>query len=127
MKANNLIMDLTQEQGEGRETQVQPTSEIWEQFFGVRVFAKGSPTFRMVNMERPEEVEQRRVVRHHHNLTIEIPAVGTQRPTILRVRRNGTNSFQYWVYRPKSKEYRHCDWIFSELAGPTEDRRWIIF
>jgi hypothetical protein len=44
----------------------------------------------------------------------------------LRMRRIGHNSYEYWVYRPKSKEYRHCDWVLSTLAENVGDRRWLV-
>lgn len=117
MQVTNLIMDLTREQGGGRETQVQPPSGVWEQFFGVRINA-ARPTFRLVRADRKSiEPEQRKVVKHHHNLTIEISGAVLPRPAILRMRKTGQNSFQYWIYRPPSKAYSHCDWILHNLPS----------
>jgi protease II len=127
MQVTNLIMDLTREQGGGRETQVQPPSGVWEQFFGVRINA-ARPTFRLVRADKNSiEPEQRKVVKHHHNLTIEISGAVLPRPAILRMRKTGQNSFEYWIYRPPSKAYSHCDWILHNLAVPYPDRRWIVF
>jgi hypothetical protein len=127
MQARELIMDLTNEQGGGRESQVQPPSEVWEQFFGVRVNADVRPTFRLESKRAASEPEQRKVVKHHHNLTLEIGDAKLPRPAILRMRRAGHNAFDYWVYRPTSREYRHCDWILANLAdGEAKGRRWII-
>lgn len=120
-------MDLNNEQGGGRESQVQPPLEVWEQFFGVRSSAKGRPTFRLQNMAETSDPEQRKVVAHHHNFTLEISAARLPRPAILRMRRSGENAFEYWVYRPPSQGYRHCDWLLEHLAtGRGPDRRWVI-
>ena len=42
------------------------------------------------------------------------------------MRRIGTDSFEYWVYRPKSKEYRHCDWMLKAFSTEQNKRRWLI-
>jgi len=126
MQARELIMDLTNEQGKDRESQVQPPKEVWEQFFGVRVSANVRPTFRLQNMTVPSDPEQRKVIKHHHNLTIEIGDAKPPRPAILRMRRTGHNAFEYWVYRGSSRAYQHCDWILKNLAGMSSGRRWIV-
>lgn len=127
MQGRELIMDLTNEQGEGRESQVQPPLEVWEQFFGVRLPADVRPTFRLQNMKKRSVPEQRKVVKHHHNLTIEIGDAKPPRPAILRMRRTGHNAFSYWVYRRPSQAYGHCDWLLTHLTDPTpNERRWIV-
>ena len=126
MQSKELLMDLTNEQGAGRETQVQPPSDVWEQFFGVRKDASSRPTLRLVRKKPQSEPEQRKVVKHHHNHTIEIGGATLPRPAILRMRQIGINSFEYWIYRPPSKEYRHCNWVLDNLATDTEDRRWLV-
>jgi len=127
MQATELIMDLTHEQGGGRESQVQPPSEVWEQFFGVRVSATLRPAFRLQNRKKGSEPEQRKVVKHHHNLTLEIGDAKLPRPAILRMRRTGHNAFDYWIYRPPSRDYQHCDWLLSNVSDKEfTDRRWII-
>lgn len=127
MQARELIMDLTHEQGGGRESQVQPPSEVWEQFFGVRVSAASRPAFRLQNLKEPSNPEQRKVVKHDHNLTLEIGDAKLPRPAILRMRRTGHNAFDYWVYRPPSRAYQHCDWLLTNLADAAlSGRRWIV-
>ncbi len=64
MQAKELIMDLTYEQGGGRESQVQPPAEVWELFFGVRVSATMLPAFRLQNKKTASDPEQRKVVAH---------------------------------------------------------------
>jgi hypothetical protein len=78
-------------------------------------------------MTSQSDPEQRKVVQHHHNLTIEVGGAQPPRPAILHMRRTGHNAFEYWVYRPSSKAYRHCDWILKNLgADKFRERRWII-
>ena len=125
MKGNELIMNLTREQGKGRESQVQPPIEVWEQFFGFRTTTR--PTFRLQNQKRASDPEQRKVVKHHHNFTLEIGDAKPPRPAILRIKKAGRNSYFYWVYRPPSKEYAHCDWILKNMADKTvKDRTWVV-
>ena len=120
-------MDLTQEQGGGRESQVQPPSQVWEQFFGVRVDATARPTYRLQNVNAHSDPEQRKVVGHDHNLTLEIADARLPRPAILRMRRTGHNAFTYWVYRPPSQAYRHCDWLLKNIGQQASGgRRWLI-
>jgi hypothetical protein len=126
MQQNELIMALTEEQGPGRETQVQPPKAVWEQFFGVRLNASMRPTYRLENIETPSAVEQRKVVKHHHNFTLEISGATPPRPAILRLKRLGPNSFGYWVYRPPSQEYLHCKWLLDNLGQSDTDRGWVI-
>ncbi len=127
MQAKELIMDLTYEQGGGRESQVQPPAEVWELFFGVRVSATMLPAFRLQNKKTASDPEQRKVVAHHHNLTLEIGEAKLPRPAILRMRRTGHNAFDYWVYRPPSRDYQHCDWLLSNVSdSASTNRRWVI-
>lgn len=126
MQAKELIMDLTNEQGAGRESQVQPPLEVWEQFFEFRENASLRPTFRLKDSLNDLPPEQRKVVKHHHNFTIEIGDAKPPRPAILRMRRIGHNSFEYWVHRPKSKEFRHCDWMLNSMGEQAADRRWLV-
>jgi hypothetical protein len=126
MQQNELVMELIQEQGSGRETQVQPPKAVWEQFFGVLLDTSMRPTYRLQNMKKQSVIEQRKVVKHHHNFTLEIGDARPPRPAILRMRRLGPNSFGYWVYRPPSKDYSHCKWMLDNLGQTATDRRWLI-
>jgi hypothetical protein len=123
----NLIMDLTKEQGGGRERQVQPPRRVWEQFFGLRVDADTRPTLRLVDMTNRTDPEQRRVVGHHHVWTLEMSGAGLPRPAILRMRRLDSKSYEYWVYRPGARPYAHCDWLLKTFAEDQQGRRWIVF
>jgi hypothetical protein len=126
MQAKELIMDLTNEQGAGPESQVQPPLEVWEQFFEFRQNASLRPTFRLKDSLNDSPPEQRKVVKHHHNFTLEIGDARPPRPAILRMRRIGQNSFEYWVYRARSKEFRHCDWMLKNTGEQAADRRWLV-
>jgi hypothetical protein len=132
MLNNELLMELTQEQGPGRETQVQPPKAVWLLFFYIDLDSPPAtpPVFLSHNQLIPNApVEQYPFVFHHHNATVEIPEVGTQRPAILRLRRTGQTSFDYWVYRSGTHpEYGHCDWLLNTFPNPywQAGRRWII-
>jgi hypothetical protein len=126
MEAKELIMDLTKEQGQGRETQVQPPKEVWEQFFEFRLTDTARPTFRLKDAQNNSAPEQRKVVKHHHNFTLEIAGAKPPRPAIIRMRRIGINSFEYWVYRPRTKDYLHWDWLLENVAATESGRRWLV-
>lgn len=124
--ATNLIMDLTREQGGDRQSQVQPPSAVWEQFFGVSIHSVSLPTFRLVNAGTESPPEQRKVVKHHHNLTLELSGARTTRPAIMRMRRVDQRSFEYWIYRPGSKGYSHCVWMLDTFGERAAERRWLV-
>ena len=119
--ATNLVMDLTMEQGRGRVTQVQPPLGVWEQFFGVRVQAAARPTLRLVNMDGRTPPEQRKVVKHHHNFTLEMSGATLPRPAIVRMRRLDSKSFEYWVYDLARKPI-HIASGYSRPLPPTRLR-----
>jgi len=126
MEQIELIMELKLEQGGSRIKQVQPPDAVWEQFFGVRVDAGSRPTFRLQNLKSSSPPEQRKVVKHDHNLTIEIGDAALPRPAILRVKKLGVNSFGYWVYRPPSKEFAQCNGVLRLFGNEKRGRRWLL-
>ena len=126
MRGIHLIMDLTGEQGLTRSSQVQPPIGVWEQFFGFSTQSPLRPTVRLVNMVDGGAPEQRKVVKHHHNFTIEIRGAKVARPAIVRMRRVDAKAFEYWVYRRGSKEYSHCDWLLKTFSEDVKGRRWVI-
>jgi hypothetical protein len=77
-------------------------------------------------MQEPGDVEQRKVVKHHHNFTIEISGAKVARPAIIRIQRKGVNSFGYWVYKAPSKEYKHCKWLLQSFGDNCGERGWTI-
>ena len=118
-----LIMELTQEQGGNRQSQVQPPLAVWEHFFGVRPAAGSLPTYRLVDALNDGDPEQRKVVKHHHNFTVEIGDAGPPRPAILRMRSIGTNSFEYWVLRERHRDFRHFQWLLRTFGAQAENGR----
>lgn len=127
MTGDQLIMELTQEQGPGRETQVQPPVAVWAHYFDLD-FAR-LPTLRLYNRRRRHSNPERRpVVFHNHNWTIEIGAARPPRPTVLRLRRAGSRTYDYWVYRPGDSEFDHCRWLLANFPNPHwhRGRHWLI-
>lgn len=127
MTGDDLIMDLTLEQGGGRETQVQPPLNVWLHYFHLDFQAL--PELHLHNRsEAWAPAEGRPVVEHDHNWTIEIEGAELPRPAILRLRRTAPYHYDYWVYRPDEDEFHHCDWMLNTFPNPlhTTGRRWLI-
>ncbi len=123
MKGDDLIMEITMEQGPGRETQVQPPRTVWENYF--RIDLAAPPTLRLTRHRRGPVT--RPVVRHHHVWTLEVPDAGGP-PAIIRFHREGKNRYKYWLYRPGSSEIDHCEWLLDNFENPLwrKGRRWFI-
>lgn len=99
-RAATLLMELTREQGLGRDTQVQPPKPVWESYFGIQVGREAPPTLTLINeSDHPPTVIRRSVVSHHHNYTIEMAGAGLPLPAILQMRRVGRNRYSYRVHR----------------------------
>ena len=130
MIGNELIMDLTQEQGPGRETQVQPPKGAWIVFFNVDLDdAANLPEYTLQNQRDADaDPEIRPVVEHDHNWTVEIAGAEQPRPAIIRIRRVDTNAYHYWIYRPHDPEFEHCNWILDTYPNPHwhSGRRWLV-
>ena len=127
MTGDQLIMELTMEQGPGRETQVQPPINVWIRYFDID-FAS-LPRLRFTRRAGPRvRQETRPVVEHDHNWTIELDGAAVERPAIIRVLRTGNRSFDYWVYRPGHPDYEHCRWMLTMFPNPYRHRgrRWLI-
>lgn len=127
MNGDDLIMELTLEQGGGRETQVQPPVNVWTYYFELD-FGR-LPTYRVRNRSRARSrAVLRPVVEHDHNWTIELDGAELPRPAILRMHRTAPGEFDYWVYRDDEDEYYHCDWLLNTIANPLRNRgrRWLI-
>lgn len=123
-------MDLTGEQGPGRETQVQPPVDAWRQYFRVDDTAE-LPVLRLVNVRAADGLEPpRRVVRHHHNLTVEVARAVAPRPAIIRFTEIGRRRYEYAVYRPGDREFEAYDRLLDEIENPfrtrPNERRWFI-
>ena len=127
MLRTQLIMDLTLEQGGGRETQVQPPLDVWAHYFALRF--NELPEYTLINRLDPTgQAVRRPVVEHDHNWTVEIDAASIPRPAILRLLHTGTDRYDYWVYRPIDPEFGHCDWMLENFENPIrgKGRRWLI-
>jgi hypothetical protein len=131
MTENDLIMELTLEQGLPRPTQVQPPKLVWLLYFDVDLDDPTTfPAITLRDQLNPTATaEQRAVVMHHHNGTLEIAAAGPPLPAIIRIRRVAPNDYHYWVYRQGTHaEFERCDWILSTFPNPrwARGRRWLI-
>ena len=126
MLGDQLIMELTMEQGPGRETQVQPPINVWVRFFEID-FAQ-LPTLRLKNRQQKAPTEVRPVVEHDHNWTVEVVGAVLPRPAIVRFARTANNRYDYWIYRPGEAPYAHCRWILDTFANPyrKKGRKWMI-
>lgn len=126
-----LIMDLTREQGGGRESQVQPPRNVWVRYFGIDLDDDPANLPELVVHDKKHsgtEPERRPVVYHDHNWTVELGDAGLPRPAILRMDRVASNTYGYWVYRPGDPEYDHVNWMLENFPNPhrTRGRRWIV-
>lgn len=128
-KFSTLLMELTNEQGGGRETQVQPPRPVWEHFFGMKFEDDELPLLTLLNeSDGTSSVAARHVVKHHHNFTIELPGAGLPRPAILQMRRLGHRKFSYRVHRPKDRSFARIDGLVTNVYNPLRHsgRLWIL-
>lgn len=127
MTNSDLIMELTMEQGPGRESQVQPPVGVWGYYFDVDVYGDTLPELTLRNADNGQ-TETRPVVEHDHNWTVEVSGATVERPAIIRFRRTADDRYDYWVYVPDSPEYDHCRWILDTFPNPLRQRgrRWLV-
>lgn len=123
-----LIMELTLEQGIGRETQVQPPRPVWEHYFAIDFDAAQLPQLHLTHKgPQPVNPAPGTISRHHHNLTIEIPGAEMPRPALLELRKTGTRRFVYEVHRagPDYQRFRH---LLDTRSNPlwTHGRKWLL-
>lgn len=129
IKFSTLVMELTNEQGEGRMTQVQPPKAVWEHYFGIKVGREKLPTFTLLNESADPMIETRRdVVKHHHNYTIEIAGAESPRPAILKMRRVARNIYSYSVHRPMHDTFVILQSLLETMPNPLRNsgRLWIL-
>lgn len=93
-----MLLEITLEQGQKRNSQVQPPVNVWTHYFG---FSKEeldmSPNIALVD-GNTGVLEYKKVVCHDHNYTVELP--GAKKGMILRVYRKSnplTTSGRLWV------------------------------
>jgi hypothetical protein len=128
-KYSTLLMELTNEQGGDRETQVQPPKSVWEHFFGLKVGIEKLPILTVINeSSSPAQEARHHVVRHHHNYTIELAGAELPRPAILQMRRLSRNKYSYLVHRPTDKNFASIDAHLRTLRNPLRQsgRRWLL-
>ena len=125
-----LVMELTQEQGPGRNTQVQPPKGVWAGYFGLD---SGRPppskAITLRNGKDPSAIRERRpIVSHHHVWTLEIGDAGPPRPAILMLKRNSASSYTYHVYRPTDPLFKKLRHLLDVTRNPhyRSGRRWIV-
>jgi hypothetical protein len=126
---STLLMELTHEQGGGRETQVQPPIGVWESYFGLSRKRERLPVLSLFNKSvTPRAVQRRAVVKHHHNYTIELPGTDLPRPAILEMRRLGPNEYSYQVHRPKDATFRKLHNSLGTVLNPLQEpgRKWVV-
>jgi len=129
MKYSTLLMQLTHEQGGGRETQVQPPIGVWESYFGLSGGRERLPKLSFINESvTPVTVVKRSVVKHHHNYTIELPGTELPRPAILEMRRVDDNMYSYRVHRPKDARFGKLATLLQTLPNALWEggRKWVI-
>lgn len=128
--AEILIMELTQEQGRGRETQVQPPKGVWSYYFGLN--STGPPPSQVFTLrngrDRSAALERRPIVSHHHVWTLEIGGAGPPRPAILKLKRLTRRSYLYHVYRETDSEFRRLHHLLTITENPNQrsGRRWTV-
>jgi hypothetical protein len=123
-----LIMQLTREQGTGRETQVQPPRAAWEHYFGIDFDAPQLPRLRLIH-KGPRVVGQApgTISRHDHNLTVEIPGAEMPRPALLELRKTGRNAYIYEVHRVGA-DFDRFTRLLQTRSNPlwTSGRKWLV-
>ena len=124
-----LLMDLTLEQGVGRETQVQPPNDVWLTYFGFDVKNPARPPKIVLrNVHNSSRLETRWPVHHDHNWTLEINDATLPRPAMLRMSRAGSNSYSYEVLRPADRAYSELQKVLAKTRNPRQrrGRKWLI-
>ena len=123
-----LLMELTKEQGVGRETQVQPPRPVWEAYFGIDFTADALPRLRLSNIgPAAAGVATGVISKHDHNLTVELPGAEMPRPAILEVRKIGRRTFDYQIHRV-GVDFERIQKLLQMRANPlwTSGRKWLI-
>jgi hypothetical protein len=126
---STLLMELTNEQGGGRESQVQPPKGVWETFFGLHHPTIKLPTLTLINEKViPNIKHERKIVKHHHTYTIEIADAVLPRPAILHIRKIGLHKYAYIVHRPGEQKFAQVEHLVKTMHNPFWDsgRSWVL-
>lgn len=129
-KFSTLLMELTNEQGGRRASQVQPPRPVWLHYFGIDVETVASlPSLKLNNLRHlGGSTTVRPIIKHHHVYTIEISGAELPRPAILKLRRIGQLEYSYVVYRPNDPEFNSLNNLLKTIANPlrTSGRLWLM-
>lgn len=127
IRGTRLLMELTLEQGVGRETQVQPPRPVWEGYFQVDLGRPGALWLRREGSR--EAYRSRPIVRHHHNWTIELAGADMPRPAFVRFCRTGSRRYVYRVIRPGDGAYSGLRRLLGAAHNPHRrgrGRKWLV-
>jgi len=124
---STLVMELLQEQGGSRATQVQPPRAVWENYLGVDWLSPPFPILTLTN-EATGITVQRHIVEHDHNMTIEIAGAELPRPAILQLRRIEEHNYSYKVHRPGTNNFSVLQGLLNNIQNPlrTHGRDWLL-
>ncbi len=109
-------MELT---GESRVTQVQPPLPVWVNFF--EFDADAPQPLKLRNGLTGGEIE-RPVVRHDNNWTIEIPEAACDRPTVIRIRRDGPYGVHLLCSDHSTADFARLAWLLDQFPDPRHVR-----
>lgn len=121
-----LIMEITGEQGPGRNTQIQPPLPTWEVFFGLTTYdLHNNPTITLLD-EFVGVAADKRIVKHDHNFTIEIK--NAKKGDIIVLKKMSNLEFTYRLHKPDDVEFSGLAHVLSTTVNPlrTRGRLWII-
>lgn len=124
-----LVMELTNEQGAGRETQVQPPKAVWETFFGIKVGIDKLPVLTLTHESAGSTTTLKRpVIKHDHNYTVEMSGAEPPRPAILQMRRAGHNKYVYCIHRSADTSFASISAYLQTLHNPLRQsgRLWVL-
>jgi hypothetical protein len=127
MSGEDLIMELTIEEGLGRITRVQPPITAWEVYFQIDL--EDPPSLRLRNRwSRLARPESRLLLQHDHNWSLEMSGSEVLGPAIARFHRTGWNRYDYWIYGTDRPEYASCRWLLDSFANPHHrgGRKWLV-
>jgi len=129
-KFSTLVMELTNEQGGTRASQVQPPRAVWEHYFGIDVASVYPlPGLQLANLRGVHLGSVNRpVIRHHHVYTIEISGAELPRPAILQLRKKAPLEFEYAVFRPSDPEFFKLRELLQNVDNPlrVNGRKWLM-
>jgi hypothetical protein len=124
---STLVMELLQEQGGTRASQVQPPRAVWESYLGLKWLSSPYPKLTLTNQKTGITVV-RPVVEHDHNMTIEIAGAELPRPAILEMRRVKKYEHQYQVHRSGTIAFKVLQDLLRNVHNPlrTHGRDWFL-